>query len=263
MANAQPEQINQLVLELENVERQLRATQQKCRQLAEMWHSTYADWQQRVIAIGQAITASKAAHGAGWKRDYKSHGFSFSYTIACRYISCADHPVAGGEAASVEAWAKSATDFNRVQSKAESTKEAERIKKAEARRLKATQSLENLVAHDEPVPNASTEFMAPVNSHLKNALDNCCGRDQMQESFDLLHDAIGTDPRLEQLRPLWRRLLEGLEEGWVPHIRAVSPDYSDDTVESGGEAIASDLAAQLVPTHDARRDHRTVEAAGR
>ncbi len=243
-----PELINQLHSGLKDIDLQLEGISKEWQQIEERWDSVLSDWEGRVIAIGQALIESKAKYGKGWKRDYHSLGFQFSYTVACRYAACAEHPDARGVANSVEEWAKAASDRKRAPNKAETAKEAERIKKAEARKLNEAKSSGNPEEYDEQVAEAASpsERMTVNHNHLKSAVNDCCHRDQMQESFDLLHDAIVTDPRLKNLKPYWQRLLAGLEQGLLPRIRAVSPDEADDTVAAGGVDIEIDTDADLL-----------------
>ncbi len=205
-----PNQINQMVLELKNAARKLVEISDEWHQLEEKWNSTVADWVQRVIDIGQSLRESKAAHGSGWKHDYPTLGFDFSYNVACRYIACAKHPDARGEATTVEDWAKAAVNLERAQSNAKTTKETDRTKRSEARKFIDASSADDLVTHDEQALSEtfseSAMVTAPIQSHLKLSVDSSIP-DQLQESFDQLHHAIVSDPRLEQLRPLWQRCL--------------------------------------------------------
>ena len=243
-----PELINQLHSELENVDRQLVEISEEWQQVEKKWHDTISDWEQRVIAIGLALIESKTEYGKGWKGIFPSLGFEFSYSVARRYVACAEHPEARGEANSVEDWAKAAADRKREANAAESEKEAKRKERVVARKLKEAQLSDNLTAYDEQDPEAAnTSGPVPANhSHLKRVVNDCCLQDQMQKSFDQLHDAIVTDPRLTNLRPHWQRLLDGLQQGLVPRIRAVSPCESDDTVDAGGIDIAFDRETELL-----------------
>lgn len=241
-----PEKINQLYSEQQSIDRQLEEISHEWQLLEEKWHSVLTDWEQRVIAVGKAIIESKAEHGKGWKRDFPSLGFEFSYVVALRYVACAEYPNARGDANSVEAWAKVAGYCKREADAAESAKEAERKKRAEARKLEETRSSGNLATSGKQFTDKVSTSTERHHSHLKCSVDNCCLQDQMQESFDLLHDAIVADPRLKQLRPYWQRFLEGLEHGLIPRIRAVSFDESDETAEAGGADIPIDREAELL-----------------
>lgn len=241
-----PELINQLHSGLKDIDLQLEEISKEWQQVEERWDSVLSDWEGRVIAIGQAIIDSKEEYGTGWKGNFHSLGFEFSYIVALRYIACAKYPDARGDTNSIEEWANAASDCKREANPAESAKEANRKKRAEARKLKQAQLSDNLAASDEQYTDAVGASTERVHNQLKGAVDNCCLQDQVQESFDQLHDAMVSNPRLKQLRPHWHRLVEGLEHGLVPRIRAVSPDESDETVEAGGVDIPIDREAELL-----------------
>ncbi len=231
-----PEVINQMLNEFHSCDSQLVEISKEWQQVEKNWHDAISDWEQRVIAIGQALIESKTEYGKGWKANFPSLGFECSYVVARRYMACAEHPDARGEANSVEDWAKAAADRIREANNAESAKEAARKKRAQSRKENEAKSSDNLGAFeqkDSEVTRTLTE--RADHRHLKSAVHSCCLQDEMQESFDLLPAAMVTDPRLVKLRPHWILLLEGLAQGMLPHIRAVSPSSeSDDTVDSGG-----------------------------
>jgi len=236
-----PEQINQLHEELVSYDREFAEIQQGWQDLHLRWQSSTEEWEARVIAIGQALIDNRAGHRKGWKRDFPSLGFKFKFGVACRYIACAEQPDARGEENSVEIWAKAAAERKRAANEAETAKELARQRRAEGRTLKESNLLEAAAVNEEvdsALVGMPKDHLPSEQPQLTDVAVASPMQDQMQVSFEQLHEAIVCNPKLKQLKPHWKRLLEGLGHGLIPHIRAVSLDEADDTVESGGIDIS-------------------------
>ena len=241
------EVVNKLHAELQSLDLQIEIINNEWQRLEEKWSNVLTDWEQKVIDIGQAIIELKAEHGKKWKSNYENLGFEFSYTVACRYAACAEQPDARGDATSVEKWAKAAAERKRATDETARAKEVRRKQRASTRQQSESQSSVSLAACEdqEPQTNGPTDGATTTPSTI-DATDDNCTPGQMQQAFEQLNDAMLNDPSLVNLRPYWHQLLAGLEQGFLPHISAVSSYETDDTVEPGGSETIFDREAELL-----------------
>ena len=199
----------------------------KFRELSNTWH-------EMVLALGTALAKSKLEYGRGWKRDFSTLGFDFSYVTACRYISCAAHPEARDEVCSIEEWATAAAEIARAANKAMSKKEADRKERATRRKVREIESTSHVCS------TAS----APINDAQERVSDDLDDFEtRASVAFRFLHEAIENADQYSALRVPWETLVTALRAGKFPLVGVESPISEDDTVDSGESPQIDDVVS--------------------
>jgi hypothetical protein len=211
-----------------SLDSQISGLKRQVDQLEEQIAQNWEAWEQQVIAFGGALAEAKDSYGPGWKRAFKSLGYSFSYTTACRYIACAKHPTVGEEASSVEEWAAAATQLDQKASPVCQARQERRKLRAEKRSLHCEEEAD---CSEPPTPLGIADVVA--GESLPIVVDNFSPAG-LSEAFQFLDQAINHSAQHAELKPYWQVVSKAWPDASLAERSAVSPSLGNDTVVIGG-----------------------------
>ena len=218
----------ELFLELKDLDKAREAIVTRCENIR-------SDWKTKVVAIGEALEEAKSNFGKGWKTDFHTHGFDFTYQTARRFMACAKRPEADAGSGSIAKWARAAANVDREEDQAAQDKEMKRIEQLRKRKAKDVSSRSSAI---EKVAESDVD---PTDGSLSSteSLTVSDSENQLRSAIAFLHQAITTNSRYLEIRDSWCILFPALS-GHLPRWRMVSSSEDGDTVNAGGHGQIAD-----------------------
>jgi len=201
------------VLAVEKISGQLSdeitACEEKISRLGEDFSQTWATRCEKITELGTALSQAQSQHGRGWKGDFKTFGYKFSYQTALRYLACAKHPELGETNYSIEDWAKESAELDRAADLEKAERESKRKARAAIRQQEEVREYACEATTRVPEKQTRKEQTLPDENDYEQD-------DRIATAFESLDRAISGSERYKELRSDWQVLAAAFNCGQLP-----------------------------------------------